>query len=435
MKIYGTDRYPDILEINQLAQTFTRGGFEIYMVGGSVRDMVLGKSVKDYDFATNATPRQVQKLFRRVIPTGIDHGTVTVLLGAYQFEVTTYRVDGDYSDSRHPDTVTYAGKLSEDLKRRDFTINAMAIDPLDGTLVDLYCGMEDLSKGVLRAIGDPVVRFKEDPLRILRGCRFAGQLEFSIEEKTLDAMSKESIALISKERIKDELEKTLKTDNPARGLSYMVECGVLQNIFPEFSLFSGESGFMDITFSLINRVGTSLEYGWLERCTALYILCLSEQYMESGAIEFERVRTMMNRLKCSKKERRFVEHLYQSYYATVRVLKSDWADADLRGLFVRVQGEFWVSTISLLGVLLPDSYEEQLLIVQRLAELVLEGFPLSIQELAVDAKTLMDELGRPAGPWLGDTLEMLFAATLKDPNINTPETLIALAKEVTQSID
>ncbi|MGC9311669.1 MAG: CCA tRNA nucleotidyltransferase, partial [Sediminispirochaetaceae bacterium] len=165
--------------------------------------MVIGHHPTDYDFATNARPSAVMKLFKSVIPTGIKHGTVTVLFEGHQFEVTTFRVEGAYSNARHPDKITFTGSLYEDLKRRDFTINSMAIPVLDGTLIDPHEGCRDLKRGLIRAIGEPAERFREDGLRLMRACRFSAQLEFSIEAATKLAMREtvETIRLVSAERI------------------------------------------------------------------------------------------------------------------------------------------------------------------------------------------------------------------------------------------
>ena len=159
--------------IREFASVFFRAGYEVYLVGGAVRNLKRGLPPDDYDFTTNATPQQVVTLFRKVIPTGIEHGTVTVLFKGSSFEVTTYRMDGKYSNFRHPDSITYCTDIYEDLKRRDFTINAMAIDVRDNSLIDVHGGMEDLKKGIVRAIGNPNERFAEDGLRILRACRFS----------------------------------------------------------------------------------------------------------------------------------------------------------------------------------------------------------------------------------------------------------------------
>ena len=165
-------------KVETIIHTLEAAGFEAYAVGGCVRDALLGRTPNDWDITTSATPEQVKALFHRTVDTGIAHGTVTVLLDKDGFEVTTYRVDGEYEDGRHPKEVTFTASLEEDLKRRDFTINAMAYNPKKG-LVDLFGGQEDLEKKVIRCVGDPLERFTEDALRIMRAVRFSAQLGFS----------------------------------------------------------------------------------------------------------------------------------------------------------------------------------------------------------------------------------------------------------------
>ena len=169
-------------EAERILQMLNERGYEAYIVGGCVRDMILGRQPEDWDITTNALPAQVKSVFRRTVDTGIQHGTVTVMMKGHGYEVTTYRIDGEYSDGRHPDRVAFTPSLAEDLKRRDFTINAMAYNRTTG-LVDLFAGREDLKRGIIRCVGNPMERFGEDALRILRAIRFSAQLGFSIEEE------------------------------------------------------------------------------------------------------------------------------------------------------------------------------------------------------------------------------------------------------------
>ncbi|HZJ87545.1 MAG TPA: CCA tRNA nucleotidyltransferase, partial [Sphaerochaeta sp.] len=214
---------------------FTAAGYSLYIVGGAIRDYLLGLSVQDYDFATDATPKEVMDLFRRVIPTGIEHGTVTVLFERSAFEVTTFRTDGTYLDGRRPTSVLYVTDLAQDLSRRDFTINAFAADCTSGKIIDLHAGKADLKAKQIRAIGEPTERFEEDGLRILRAARFSAKLNFSIEEKTLQAMkeTKGMIDRVSAERIREELFALLASDNPHRGLTYLQKSEVLERVLPE----------------------------------------------------------------------------------------------------------------------------------------------------------------------------------------------------------
>ncbi|NLZ82338.1 MAG: CCA tRNA nucleotidyltransferase, partial [Clostridiales bacterium] len=221
-------------KVNNIIDTIMSHGYEAYIVGGCVRDMVLGKEPEDWDITTSATPLQIKKIFKRTIDTGIQHGTVTVLLDHEHFEVTTYRLDGIYEDNRHPKEVSFTSSLTEDLRRRDFTINAMAYNKEEG-FIDQFDGLADLEKGIIRCVGDPDERFNEDALRILRAVRFSAQLDFTIESATLEAI-KDKVGFlrnISAERIRIELMKLLVSDHPER-LRLLYETGITAVVLPEF---------------------------------------------------------------------------------------------------------------------------------------------------------------------------------------------------------
>jgi len=217
-----------------IIETIQNAGFEAYVVGGCVRDSILGRCPEDWDITTSARPEQVKALFRRTIDTGIQHGTVTVMLDKEGFEVTTYRVDGKYEDSRHPKEVTFTPNLEEDLKRRDFTINAMAYNETEG-LIDIFGGLQDIEAKLIRCVGNPEERFGEDALRIMRAIRFSAQLGYEIHEDTEAAIRKLAPTLqkISAERIQVELTKLLISPHPDT-LRDAYDMGVTKVILPEF---------------------------------------------------------------------------------------------------------------------------------------------------------------------------------------------------------
>ncbi len=202
-------------------------GFEAYLVGGAVRDYLLGKNPHDFDVATSAEPLQVKELFNRTVDTGIQHGTVLVLVNGTGVEVTTFRTDGDYTDNRRPDSVEFVKSLEEDLKRRDFTVNAMAMTE-NLELIDLFGGNRDLELKLIRAVGEPAARFQEDALRMLRAVRFSGQLDFSIDAQTLAAIQNNAslIRAVAVERIKIELDKILSNHHAKRSIDYLVRSGL-----------------------------------------------------------------------------------------------------------------------------------------------------------------------------------------------------------------
>lgn len=219
-----------------IINTIMEAGYEAYVVGGCVRDSILGRIPGDWDITTSATPMQVKALFPRTIDTGIQHGTVTIMMDKEGFEVTTYRIDGKYEDSRHPKEVTFTPNLMEDLRRRDFTINAMAYNHQTG-LVDLFGGLEDIDGQVIRCVGNACERFGEDALRIMRAIRFSAQLGYSIEEETCQAIRKlaPTLKAISAERIRVELEKLLVSPNPDY-LRQAYELGITKVVLPEFDV-------------------------------------------------------------------------------------------------------------------------------------------------------------------------------------------------------
>ena len=223
-------------KVKVVIQTLEAAGYEAYAVGGCVRDSVLGRIPADWDITTSALPEQVKELFHRTIDTGIEHGTVTVMMDKEGFEVTTYRVDGEYRDHRHPEQVNFTGELKEDLRRRDFTINAMAYNDRCG-MVDAFGGIEDLKHGVIRCVGVARERFEEDALRILRAVRFAAQLGFEIEKETADAARALAGNLkdISAERIQTELVKLLVSPHPEM-LRTAYELGITRVVLPEFDV-------------------------------------------------------------------------------------------------------------------------------------------------------------------------------------------------------
>ncbi len=221
-------------DVDKIIKELEKNGYEAYAVGGCVRDSMLGRVPQDWDITTSANPYQVKALFTRTIDTGLKHGTVTIMIEKNSYEVTTYRLDGEYEDGRHPASVEFTSNLEEDLKRRDFTINAMAYNKKTG-LVDKFGGCEDLERKIIRCVGEPEKRFEEDALRIMRAVRFCGQLGFSMDKATYEAIRKfvDNLEKVSYERIRVELTKLIISDN-ADQLALLYETGITRKILPEF---------------------------------------------------------------------------------------------------------------------------------------------------------------------------------------------------------
>ncbi len=223
-------------KVHKIIETLTAAGYEAYAVGGCIRDSVLGRVPNDWDITTSAKPEETKSLFQKTIDTGIRHGTVTVLFEKEGFEVTTYRIDGIYEDARHPKEVTFTASLEEDLRRRDFTVNAMAYNKQTG-LVDIFGGIQDMKNGIIRCVGEAEERFTEDALRMLRAVRFSAQLGYRIEDTTKEAIRRlaPNLKLISAERIQAELVKLVTSPHPA-DLRSAYEAGITKQILPEFDL-------------------------------------------------------------------------------------------------------------------------------------------------------------------------------------------------------
>jgi len=377
-------------KIEYVLTKLEKNGYEAYIVGGCVRDSLLGLAPHDYDVTTSAKPEEVISVFERTVPTGIKHGTVTVLEENEPVEVTTFRTEGEYTDSRRPDSVEFVTDLESDLSRRDFTVNAMAYNHTAG-LKDYFEGREDLNRRILRAVGDPYKRFSEDALRILRLFRFASQLDFKIEENTYDAALDLSCNLenISCERIFSELLKTIIGKNPA-ALSPLLENGSLS--------FSGFSKTMD--FSLLETLK-----GKENLCLAVFLYNTCQSPLDT-----------LKKLKCSNIQYRYLENflklvklplpkekaeLKNALFLTDEALVSDWL------LYLKITAD--------------TSNAENLL-----EEILENKEPYLISHLAIDGKAL-GEMGY-SGKEVGIMLEKLRKAVVENPENNTHEKLNKLCK-------
>ena len=237
-----------------IIERIEKNGFEAFAVGGCIRDSLLGRVPNDWDITTSAKPEDIMNIFENTVETGIEHGTVTVVIYKEPYEVTTYRIDGDYTDGRHPDSVEFTENIEEDLSRRDFTINAMAYNNSTG-LVDVFGGREDLENRVIRCVGNPKKRFEEDALRMMRGIRFSAQLGFSIEKDTFKAIEEmaDSISAVSIERINVEFTKTLMSD--AKKIMIYHETGILKNVLPELYTIEKENLRKDFSIEKSIKMG------------------------------------------------------------------------------------------------------------------------------------------------------------------------------------
>jgi len=246
-------------DVLNVVKQFLIADFEIYIVGGAVRDALLGRPVIDIDMTTNARPEQIEALFPNSLPTGKAFGTITIVTTLHQIQITTYRADGTYSNSRHPDEIQYEKHIHNDLKRRDFTVNALAYNPIIDDLIDDFDGISDLSMKKLRVVGDSETRFSEDTLRLFRACRFAAQLNFELSDETIAVMTSltKSCILPSKERIHHELTSLIEADYPQNGLRLLLKTGLGKRLFSKFDLIP------TVGFSYISKMELTLRWAYL----------------------------------------------------------------------------------------------------------------------------------------------------------------------------
>ena len=397
--------------VKYIINTLEKNGYEAYAVGGCVRDAIIGKEPNDWDITTNATPMQVKKLFKHTIDTGIQHGTVTIMIDKVGYEVTTYRIDGKYADGRHPDKVEFTVSLEEDLKRRDFTINAMAYNDTKG-IIDLFGGIEDLKEGIVKCVGNPYNRFDEDALRILRAFRFAAVLNFEVEEKTKKAAGDlaENLNKISKERIRTELDKLIMSDTPEK-LMEARKCGLLKYILSEVE--------DDINIELVKAMPKN-------------------NYMKWAALlyhrEEEEVSKILKKLKFDNKTVNICKRIVgyskdfrNIYKENVRVAAHE-VGVDIFDKFL----EFSKVCINLQdwkGGEYPDNSDYINNIEHLYKKVIDDGDCLSLKELAVKGGDLM-EIGVPKGAKLGEILNILLYKVLDNPKYNNREKLLEIAGNI-----
>jgi poly(A) polymerase/tRNA nucleotidyltransferase (CCA-adding enzyme) len=437
-------------EINTICNILLNNGFECYLVGGSVRDLILQIPVYDYDFATNARPEQVMKLFKKVVPTGIKHGTVTVLMRYAQYEITTYRSDGNYTDGRHPDSVAFSDSLKEDVERRDFTINGLAYDVNNRVIIDYVGGMGDIEKKIIKTIGDPLQRFSEDGLRPYRACRLAAKLHFSINKKTLEAIPQmlDVASKISVERVRDEIKKMLEADKPSVGFEYMRVTGLLQLCLPElsqgFGMEQNKYHLYDIYYHSIYSCDAAPKDKPLLRLAALLhdigkIATRREghdgdfTFYNHEVIGAKIARKIMRRLKFSNDEIEYVTNLILNHMFHYT---QDWTDGAVRRFIRKVgldnlQDLFILRLADRSGNGMRDGLPEPIKKLKKHIEKVVEkDNAFTVKDLDIDGYSIMDALHIKPGPIVGKILNELLEKVLDNPDLNNHEMLMALAKDI-----
>lgn len=436
----------------RVCRELQEAGFEAVIAGGAVRDLVRRVTPEDFDIATSATPEEVSRVFRRVIPTGIRHGTVTVLLSGQQLEVTTFRSEGAYSDRRHPDSVQFVRSLNEDLKRRDFTMNGMALDPVSGRFHDPFSGEQDIQAKTIRAIGAPQERFSEDALRVLRAIRFATQLGFHIEQETLAAVGALAGTLnaVSHERVRDELNKILLSPAPSIGFRIMRDTGILDAILPELAAGvdveqRGEHLFDVFEHSLVACDRAPADKLEVRLAALLHDIGKpaalahdtdgTRTFHGHEKISRDQAESLMRRLKYPNKVIQNVVHLIAHHMFNYT---EQWSDAAVRRFLTRVGTD---SIEDLFALRKADSEAQKATVSDeralnafrlRIADVLSRDHALTRKDLAVSGNDLV-EVGIPKGPAMGTVLDHLFETVLDDPAQNTREQLLSVARAFYQT--
>jgi tRNA nucleotidyltransferase (CCA-adding enzyme) len=438
----------------KLCRRLNEAGHSAYVVGGWTRDSLLGRPSGDLDLATSAHPEQVTAIFDRVHPTGLAHGTVTVLADEQPVEITTYRREGLYSDGRRPDSVTFVSSIEEDLARRDFTVNAIAWEPLEDRYIDPFDGMADLQTHTLRAVGKPEERFREDGLRLLRGMRFASSHHLMPAPGLEQAMqvSKDALKGIASERIEREFSLLFeRAEQPSIGLSLALRCGFFEFVLPELLPLVGQAQNRHHAFDCWQHTLAAVDavpcghvaVRWAALLHDLGKPHSAEEHEQNAGeyrffghekISLEQTRQIGERLRFSGHRRRRVEGLVATHMLHPN---SDWTEAALRRLLRKIEPQNLDDYLLLKRAdirakgtpdvpgILRDVDEVEL----RLRAELDKGSALSRKALAVDGRQLCAAFNRPAGAWLGPLLAYLLEQVIEDPSRNDEEGLLALAEK------
>ena len=393
--------------VEWILNTLRAHGYEAFAVGGCVRDTMLGRTPGDWDITTSARPEQVKAVFRHTVDTGLQHGTVTVLKDHTGYEVTTYRIDGEYEDGRHPKSVEFTAELREDLRRRDFTINAMAYSHETG-VVDLFGGMKDLKQGVIRCVGNPVDRFTEDALRILRAIRFSAQLGFEIEQGTRDALAliAPNLKNVSKERIMTELTKLLLSSHPER-MRLVFETGMSPYIAEHFDEavtdWEQAEEFLRAAGELLPETKAVRWAAFLKELAPKEAARIMTA-LKSDNDTRDRVRTLTD----------WFDRPISPEPAGVRRAMSAMTDGEFADL-LRLKEVAWAVHHSQSG--------DPRVLAELRDEIRARGDCIRLKDLAVTGRDLIEAGIRP-GKQLGQILGDLFACVLEEPEKNRKETLL-----------
>jgi tRNA nucleotidyltransferase (CCA-adding enzyme) len=423
-----------------------------WIVGGCVRDSLLGKAVADWDVCTDARPNELMKIFPRAVPTGLQHGTVTVVMHGHHYEVTTLRGETTYSDGRRPDAVHFVDDITADLARRDFTINAIAVNPWNGELVDPFDGRQDIDAKIIRAVGKAAERFSEDGLRVLRAARFSATLEFDLAPETFAAIEPtlDTFRKVSAERVRDEWVKAMKAKKPSRAFEVMRESGILgitcpellegvgceQNKWHSYDVWKHAMECMDYCVGdPILRISALLHDVGKPKSRAFSDKTQDWTFYDHDRIGAEIAFPIATRLKFSNDERDRIVALVRNHLFHYDA----WSDAAVRRWMKRVGldriEDLYALNEADLRAKGPETFDaSHLLPLEALkvhvAKIMEEGAALTTRDLAIDGNVLMKELGIKPGRIIGVILETLLEAVINDPSLNEREKLLEMARKI-----
>lgn len=406
----------DLLEISTIIRNH---GGDAYLVGGSVRDLILNKIPHEYDLAVSIHPEEMQKIFKRTVPTGIKHGTITVLFQDRSYELTTFRKDEDYIDGRRPEKVQFGVSLSEDLKRRDFTMNALALDLQKKILVDEHSGIEDIQNSLIRTIGNPVSRFTEDGLRPVRAIRFVSTLGFAIHPETAEAIEtcRPITAKVSTERIHDEFLKVLKSKNPIGGSDLLKKYKILE-LFSKTNLYSGDWEKHKKGFSKL------IEASEKSKIAYFLVSCFSEQnWFSDSNVFFKELRFSNQRTKDS-------QFLVKTLYSIIQQKEELKTSPGIRTHLLHPIAQYagkkdlwdWCLELSLIWTAFLN--EEAFWLRDAEGEWKKDP-PLLLSDLAIDGNLVREKFPELPAPKLGEVLRSSLLSVLQDPNQNSEEFLLS----------
>ena len=386
-------------QVKFIISELNKNGYEGYIVGGCVRDYLMGIPPHDYDITTSALPEEVKAIFPHTVDTGIEHGTVTVIIDKIGYELTTYRIDGEYKDNRHPEQVIFTDKLAGDLSRRDFTVNAIAYNDQRG-YVDMFGGMEDIKKAIIKGVGEPSKRFQEDALRMMRALRFSAQLDFSIEENTMLALKENAhlIKNISIERIREEFFKLIISDHNER-LELLYESGMLPYFLPELEQIIEDKS---ISYSTINTLSKDI--------------CVRLAYV-FHTLDSDNVKKILHRFRTDNKTNKITSQL-------VKHIDFEITDKYSLRKLISILGENTEHEIEIMGAVKGiDTSKAK----EMYNEIISAGDCCNLKSLAINGNDLK-ELGIDHGKEVGEYLAKALDFVLKHPHTKQREKIMAFLR-------